>query len=596
MTDNVLPDTSPATSPETEPQTMPETAPAGETVPALVPTETEPPDTEATAAAPESETAPTIESETAPTPARDHFAYNEAEAAELAAVIHAQRGMTVTYYADAACTTALSGGRVYALDGTATPPAEALGAVFEGYICLSNDGPVTLSVENDRRSTLTLIRGEHHAEAHQDSITFEAQAGTWYGLKLQAVLDKGEGIRLSVTGEHALTVGRPLLGGALPPTQPVMDIPMRDCQVCTGPDGFYYMTGTSGPDYWDNSRDIHVYRSADLVEWEDLGAVWDFHRDGTWAKTISTDTRVPVWAPEIAYVNDGWYIVYSMGFHDGYYGGILKSTTGLVTGPYVDTSERPLVDNIDLSLFEDTDGSVYLLWKDGLIARLTEDMSALSESPRPLLAADGLPVGFEGTSIVYYRGLYYLSGATYNIEILPDGTSSITYDSMVAVSETLHGPYSTTRLLLRNGGHNNLFVDNDGNMWSTLFAPTGNVGFNCQPALVRLAADARGVLTPSLTATEPIEVAENGTFEWLVAGESDMLIVSVNTRRRLDVFINGVYAFTAEPSLSTIGYTVTGEALDALVYGLNRITFSDTDRASLSFSVAGWYHKKNEPV
>ncbi len=72
------------------------------------------------------------------------------------------------------------------------------------------------------------------------------------------------------------------------------------------------------------------------------------------------------------------------------------------------------------------------------------------------------------------------------------------------------------------------------------------------------------------------------------------MIVSINTRRKPEVYINDVYAFTAEPFLSTVGYTVTGEALDALVYGLNRITFSDTDRASLSFSVAGWYYAPNE--
>ncbi len=450
----------------------------------------------------------------------DRFAYHETEAAELAEVIHAQRGMSVTYYTNTSCSAALSGGRVYAQDGTEAPPAGAIAAVYEGYICLDEDREVTLSVKNARRATLTLIRGEHHAEAHQNSVTFTAQSGTWYGLKLQVVFLDGQAIRLECTTDYTLTVGRPLLGGKLPPIQPVMDIPMRDCQVCPGPDGYYYMTGTSGPDYWDNSRDIHVYRSSDLAKWEDLGAVWDFERDATWAKTISSDTRVPVWAPEIAYVHDNWYIVYSMGFHDGYRGGILESTTGLVTGPYVDTSEHPPADNIDLSLFEDTDGSVYLLWKDGLIARLNEDMSALAESPRSLLAADGLPVGFEGTSIVRYRGLYYLSGATYNIEILPDGSASITYDSMVAVSDTLYGPYSTNRLLLRNGGHNNLFVDYDGHIWTTLFAPTGNVGFSCQPALVRLRADARGVLTPALTASGNVEVAENGTFEWLVEGDS----------------------------------------------------------------------------
>jgi hypothetical protein len=66
---------------------------------------------------------------------------------------------------------------------------------------------------------------------------------------------------------------------------------------------------------------------------------------------------------------------------------------------------------------------------------------------------------------------------------------------MIAVSDTVYGPYSETRLLMRNGGHNNLFVDKDGRVLTTLFAPTGTHGFNCQPAIQVLREDERGILS-----------------------------------------------------------------------------------------------------
>ncbi len=110
-------------------------------------------------------------------------------------------------------------------------------------------------------------------------------------------------------------------------------------------------------------------------------------------------------------------------------------------------------------------------------------------------ASDGLPVGFEGGSILKHNGKYYLTAATYNQSYDANGNLIATYDSMIAVSDNLMGPYSETRLLLRNGGHNNLFVDKEGKVWTTLFAPTGNLGFNCKPALVRLTEDERGILS-----------------------------------------------------------------------------------------------------
>ncbi len=255
------------------------------------------------------------------------------------------------------------------------------------------------------------------------------------------------------------------------------------------------MIGTTGPDFWNSNYVIHVYRSADLSEWTDLGVVWDFRTDATWAKEVSKDTRVPVWAPELHYIGGNWYITYSLGFNDGFCGGILVSTSGKPEGPYTDTSEKKLVDNIDGSLFVDDDGTVYYIYDEGLIAPMNESLSDFTAEFTPLLAADGLPVGFEGCSIFKHNGKYYLTAATYNESYDQNGELVRTYDSMIAVSDNLFGPYSDTRLLLRDGGHNNLFIGTDGNIYTTLFGPSGTWGFSCRPAIVRLYEDHRGILS-----------------------------------------------------------------------------------------------------
>ena len=202
-----------------------------------------------------------------------------------------------------------------------------------------------------------------------------------------------------------------------------------------------------------------------------------------------------MWAPELAYINGNWYMTYSLGFSSGFCGGILVSTTGRPEGPYTDTAHSKLVDNIDGSLFRDDDGTVYYIYKDGLIATMNEELTGFTSEFKPLYGADGLPVGFEGCYILKRKGKYYLTAATYNQSYDPDGRIVTTYDSMIAVSDHVFGPYSDTRLLMRNGGHNNLFEDREGHVWTTLFAPSGDLGFHCMPAIQVLQEDERGILS-----------------------------------------------------------------------------------------------------
>jgi hypothetical protein len=57
----------------------------------------------------------------------------------------------------------------------------------------------------------------------------------------------------------------------------LMDTPLRDPSICVGPDGTYYLTGTSEP-FWGfkHQNGIRIWKSRDLAAWEPLGTVWRY--------------------------------------------------------------------------------------------------------------------------------------------------------------------------------------------------------------------------------------------------------------------------------------------------------------------------------
>ena len=57
----------------------------------------------------------------------------------------------------------------------------------------------------------------------------------------------------------------------LPPIQPLFDYPVRDTCVCVGPDGTYYLNGTTGhPTWWETNEGMRVWKSKDLKTWTNV--------------------------------------------------------------------------------------------------------------------------------------------------------------------------------------------------------------------------------------------------------------------------------------------------------------------------------------
>ena len=286
---------------------------------------------------------------------------------------------------------------------------------------------------------------------------------------------------------------------------------MRETQVTVGRDGKYYMTGTSGTwdfmfgkqvasdgvmGFWLLNQGVQIYVSDDLKKWKSLGYVWQFDRDGTWAKEFGEEGKSKaaraVYAPEIHYLkkHDRYYIVYGPNTKrkDGMkYGlGILESKEP--QGPYKEiTGDKPLCGGFDGTLFEDDDGSVYLLHNGGWIMKLKDDLSGAAESQRLLRAANYPRVGYEGVYLFKRNGTYYLTGAE-NV-VYKGGYSS--YATTVATSKNIYGPYSDRYFAFPSAGHASIFQATDGQWYSSTFMLPGS---NLYPGIFPVEFDASGRL------------------------------------------------------------------------------------------------------
>ena len=264
---------------------------------------------------------------------------------------------------------------------------------------------------------------------------------------------------------------------------PLFDYPVRDTCVCPGPDGTYYLTGTTGhPTWWKTNEGIRVWKSKDLKSWEPLGLVWSFAKDATWQKP--RDGKQAIWAPELHYFKGTFWIAYCVNYGGT---GILRSKTGKADGPYQDMKpDGPLTGEIDASLFDDDDGKVYFVWQNGKIALLKDDLTGLAEKPRLLQTAHGKDVGFEGAFLTKINGRYHLICAAFNKQ----GDHS-TYDCMAAGAGTIYGPYSDAYLAIPHGGHNTLFKDARGDWWSTFFGNDADAPFRERPAILPIRMDSQ---------------------------------------------------------------------------------------------------------
>ena len=295
------------------------------------------------------------------------------------------------------------------------------------------------------------------------------------------------------------------------PARVLFDNPVRDPHILHAPDGYFYMVATAAKntlpasiparpdsDFWTFNDGIPLWRSRDLVHWETLGYVWQFERDGTWQKALKPSPHTgdgkpvrAIWAPEIQYAKGTYWILYSMNY-DGT--GLLKSTSGKPEGPYVDMKPAgPISNGIDATLFEDGDGAVYWLDFGYRIAKMNADMTDIAEPMHDLKFAPNPPWG-EGINMKKVGDLYVWTNA---------GRESGSYDAYSATSKSIEGPYLNRYRAIPYAGHNDLFQDDKGNWFSTLFHPNDYLNLGFRPAIVPLTMDKNGIIAPKRSYARP---------------------------------------------------------------------------------------------
>lgn len=308
--------------------------------------------------------------------------------------------------------------------------------------------------------------------------------------------------------------------GLIPDLAPLIpDTQIRDTIVIVGGDGNYYLTGSSGNDIWDHNDGVELWRSPDLRTWTYLGLVWSFEKDATWQKDWRWH-RQPVralWAPELHYIRrlKNYFITLSMPPGDR---GLLRSTTGRPEGPYVNAlaDDGKWRGDIDASLFEDDDGTVYLVYGGGWIARMKDDLSGLAEEPRKpvLLHPDMDPhhhaescssqrhcsdIGHEGACLFKRNGKYYLTAAD---------SYEGRYSSMAAISDNIYGPYDQRHEAVPCGGGTDYFQDQEGNWWCAFFGNDDQAPFREKPAIVRVDFETNG--RARIADEQPAFILQNG--------------------------------------------------------------------------------------
>jgi hypothetical protein len=305
--------------------------------------------------------------------------------------------------------------------------------------------------------------------------------------------------------------GSAVISGILPDIAPLIDVQVRDTIVCRGGDGNFYMTGSTGENIWAYNRGVELWQSPDLKSWHYLGLVWDMDKEGTWERAWLPLHDKPcraIWAPEIHYLLGNYYICLSIA-PTGI--SILKSTSGKATGPYVHafSPEKPIVNGIDPTLFEDTDGKVYFTYASATkIVHLKDDLSGLAEDWHPVTLSnpDHTPphhaarcegrgmndLGTEGAVLFKANGIYYLGAADEY-----EGR----YSTCTAMSETIYGPYRTRHEPVPCGGGTGFFQDASGGWWSSFFGNDTQAPFREKPAIVKVDFASDGRIT--IAANQP---------------------------------------------------------------------------------------------
>lgn len=258
-------------------------------------------------------------------------------------------------------------------------------------------------------------------------------------------------------------------------------------------DGTYYLTGTTashgdpreqtepyntGLD-WSNQQlygtpsivghDLNIWKSNDLLNWEYLGAPFNLEA-GFWKKGFPHhfDTVPPtswrLWAPEIYHINGKWVYLHTSPSPIKGGANLAITNTNSSTGSFQFPMGEDMRFKHDPSLFQDEDGTWYLLWGNTKIAPILPGFQGLASDPVRIDPLDR-KIGHEGATLRKIGQKYVHFGTAWSTDQLRKGSYNLYY----CTSDNILGPYGKRRFVGRFLGHGTPFQDKTGRWWCTAF-------------------------------------------------------------------------------------------------------------------------------
>lgn len=273
----------------------------------------------------------------------------------------------------------------------------------------------------------------------------------------------------------------------------VLDVWMRDPYITQGPDGDFYLTGTtaerddprwpedrynSGLDYAEITGTtvpaivgtrVRLWKSGNLLDWHEQEIEYTL-RDGYWpeadpeAFATVPENKWRLWAPEVHYLNDQWMIVHTSPLPIRAGANLAIPSGPNLQGPFAHPMKEKMKGRHDPSLFQDDDGTLYLLWGNTWIAPLKSDMTDFAKAPVRIDPSDRR-IGHEGATLRKIGDKYVHFGTAWSTDQMRKGSYNLYY----CTADSPMGPYGPRQFAGRFLGHGTPFQNRDGKWWCTAF-------------------------------------------------------------------------------------------------------------------------------
>ena len=225
-------------------------------------------------------------------------------------------------------------------------------------------------------------------------------------------------------------------------SNPVIDISAPDPTVIRAEDGTFYLYAT------EDTRNVPIYQSVNLVDWKQVGTAFTDASRPKWLP------KGGIWAPDIQRIGGKYYLYYSKSVWGGEWdAGIGVAVSNGPAGPFTDrgcmfTSKQIGIQNCIDPFYIEDGGKKYLFFGSfhGIYGvELSADGLHVKQGAKPRKIAGTF---MEATYIRRRGGYYYLFGSA---GTCCEGARS-TYRVTVGRSKSLFGPYvdKSGRRLLDN--------------------------------------------------------------------------------------------------------------------------------------------------